>query len=197
MENFRDSQEWILYEYVNVEEGHKFLDDYSIQQGEHSIISFNCIVRRKSTYFNWNAFFLIFLITGLGFSIFGIPYTDVGYRVDGTIGLILTSVSFKWLVNNTLPSIDYLTFADLYSIFGIVFLTVLTSWHSIIGYFHKEWNGILVDLSALCTLFGIFVAIHLIFIISYYYLIHKPLKEYERLETEFKRQHVNSRSINI
>ncbi len=47
VENFRDSQEWILYNYVGVEDNYKINSKYSDDDSEHSAIKFFCVVARK------------------------------------------------------------------------------------------------------------------------------------------------------
>ena len=94
-QGFRDGQEWYLYDYVGVKEDQKIQPAYSTDEEEHSKIVFFTAAARRPTYFYWNAFFMIFLITCLSFNVFSVPYTAVGQRLQPTVTLVLTSVSFK------------------------------------------------------------------------------------------------------
>ena len=60
---------------------------------------------RKSGYYIFNAFFLIFLITVLSLVIFSIDCKLVQNRIQTTCTLLLTSVTFKWTVNRYLPCV--------------------------------------------------------------------------------------------
>lgn len=188
-ENFRDSQEWKLYEFVKEDEKEMVSNAYNFDSNEHSTINFFCIVKRKSGYFYFNAFFLIFLITAIGFNTFSIPYTTIGARLQPTVTLMLTSVSFKWVINRSLPPIAYLTTLDVYSIFGIVFLSMLACWHGIIGFYYslfgdktiQQWcdTGILIFFAL------VFILSHIVFIILHYIRHYLPIFQHKKCEKEF------------
>ncbi|CAF1110731.1 unnamed protein product [Adineta steineri] len=71
----------------------------------------------------WNAYFLIFLITSAALSTFSIPPSNSHGRLQITCTLLLTSVTFRWVVNKSLPTISYLTALDIYAIASIVALS--------------------------------------------------------------------------
>ena len=52
---------------------------------------------------NRNAYFLIFLITSAALSTFAIPPSNSHGRLQITCTLLLTSVTFRWVVNKSLP----------------------------------------------------------------------------------------------
>lgn len=109
-EGFRDIQEWYLYNLVGCEENQISQSGYSADNEEHSKIVFFAAVARRPTYFYWNAFFMIFIINTLSFNMFSIPFTSVGQRLQTTVTLILTLVSFKWVINRNLPPIGKLKY---------------------------------------------------------------------------------------
>ncbi len=76
---------------------------------------------------------LIFLITTLGFVPFAFEPNGPQFRCQVTGLLILTSVNFRWLVTQRLPSVPYLTQLDKYSIGLLFHLVIFCIWHSIIG----------------------------------------------------------------
>lgn len=55
----------------------------------------------------------------------------VNDSITGT--LILTSVTFKWITNRSLPAVSYMTSLDKYSLTCILFLVISLMWHSSIG----------------------------------------------------------------
>ena len=76
---------------------------------------------RQSTYFYWNGYCLIFLITVVSFCIFGIPpqlvvsceigcvyifrFSLAANRIQIACTLLLTSITFRWTVNRSLVSV--------------------------------------------------------------------------------------------
>ena len=92
---------------------------------------------RHSGFYVFNAFFLIFLITASTLSGFSIDVKSPQSRLQITYTILLASISFKWVINRTLPPVSYLTFLDTYSIICIVFINVLAGYHAVISRFHS------------------------------------------------------------
>ncbi len=61
------------------------------------IATFYC--SRKSGFYLFSAFFLIFLITALSLTVFSIPKSLPANRLPTTYTILLSSISFKWVVN--------------------------------------------------------------------------------------------------
>jgi hypothetical protein len=76
---------------------------------------------------------LIFLVSVLGFVPFSFAYDLPHFRIQTTCLLILSSVNFRWIVTQKLPTVSYLTTLDKYAIGALVFLALLCCWHGIIG----------------------------------------------------------------
>jgi len=100
---------------------------------QHPKIVASCYCSRRPGYYIFNAYFLIFLITVSGLTIFSIDCRLPGNRLQTTYTLLLTSVSFKWVINRSLPTVSYLTSLDQYAIVSISFLCLNCFWHSIVG----------------------------------------------------------------
>lgn len=191
-ENFRDSQEWYLYNYVGVDENERLESKYSLSEGEFSKITFYCAVARKYNYFFWNAFYLIFLISVSSFAAFSISYLTVNSRLQFNTTLLLTSVSFKWVINRSLPAIAYLTTQDIYSVFTISFLALLSVFHSIINHFSVDNT---LDTTVLIVSASFFTITHILFIL---WLIIWPFgirRYYSKLESDYQKELQNNRSI--
>ncbi len=82
-----------------------------------------------------SAVILILLITTLAFATFAIGLTGPQNRVTIVGILLLTSINFRWVITQRLPSVSYLTLLDKYSIGCIMLLASLFSWDAIIGSF--------------------------------------------------------------
>lgn len=76
---------------------------------------------------------LIFLITILGFVPFAFDSDKPQFRCQVTGLLLLTSVNFRWVITQRLPSVPYLTSLDKYAIGSLLYLVLFCVWHSIIG----------------------------------------------------------------
>ncbi len=76
---------------------------------------------------------LIFLISALGFVPFSFSYRHPHFRIQINCLLILSSVNFRWIVTQKLPTVSYLTVLDKYAIGALVFLVSLCVWHAMIG----------------------------------------------------------------
>ena len=80
-----------------------------------------------------SAYMLIFLITVLGFVPFAFDVSGPQFRCQVTGLLLLTSVNFRWIVTQRLPSVPYLTSLDKYAIGSLFSLVLFCVWHSLIA----------------------------------------------------------------
>lgn len=86
---------------------------------------------RKCGFYLLNAFLMNFLITLISLTNFSIDLERSQNRLSGTFTLILTSISFKWVTNRSLPTISYMTSLDKYQIWSILFMCLECLWHSL------------------------------------------------------------------
>ncbi len=102
---------------------------------------------RKSAYYYWNAFLLIFLITSVVFTTFSIDVEQPFYRLPTAATLLLTSVTFRWMYScRCLPTVDYLTSLDKYSLISIIFIYLCCIWHGGVSHMLIYFGYKLVDL---------------------------------------------------
>ncbi|CAM4756415.1 unnamed protein product [Rotaria magnacalcarata] len=150
---------------------------------KRSVLTVTCHAARRSHYFYWNGYCLILLITMVSFCIFSIPPHFTGNRIQIVCTLLLTSITFRWTVNRSLPTISYLTTMDKYAIVCMFNLVAHSIWHAAIGFLiftnttspaiiSTSWFAKL-DQTAFCFAIGAFVILHFIFII---WLLLVPLK---------------------
>ncbi|CAF0809229.1 unnamed protein product [Adineta steineri] len=196
-EAFFDQQEWSLYEHVAAEiretkEEYSFDGDQNegLEQKRHPVLAIACRAARRPGYYYWNAFFLILLITMLAFCIFSISPDLPQNRLQITCTLLLTSVTFRWVVNRSLPPVSYLTTLDIYAIISIVILVVLCVWHSIIAsviflnplsvkILQPSNYYVIIDRYVFIGLFVMYIAIHIALIL---WLISGPYKRRRAME---------------
>ena len=101
---FADSQEWKLYEMV---ESREFFRKSVFSNETFSALDLTINAARRPSFYFWNAFFLIFLITLSSLSVFSIRCHMNHSRIQTTSTLLLTLVTFKWIITNrSLPTVS-------------------------------------------------------------------------------------------
>ncbi|VDP66146.1 unnamed protein product [Echinostoma caproni] len=73
-----------------------------------------------------------FFITGLSFATFAVPPERPENRLQLSFTLFLTSVAFKFVINQSLPKISYLTYMDKYVLMSLAILCVVSIWHAMV-----------------------------------------------------------------
>lgn len=162
--DFQQQQEWNLYPFI--EQSEKVVHDVW-NNNDRPCITFSSTISRRPGYFLYNAYMLIFLISVLGFVPFSFSYTFPHFRIQTTCLLILSSINFRWIVTQKLPTVSYLTTLDKYAIGALVFLVSLCAWHAIIGSNIIPNNLAVkpsqIDNIALCSIASLYVMFHIIY----------------------------------
>ena len=128
--DFQQQQEWNLYPHIETSE--KNIYDIWKKQ-ERPSFTVSSTISRRPGYFIYNAYMLIFLISALGFVPFSFNHSLPHFRIQTTCLLILSSINFRWIVTQKLPTVSYLTTLDKYAIVALIFLVSLCAWHAVIG----------------------------------------------------------------
>ena len=151
----------------------------------HSVkIVATCYSARRPGYYIFNAYFLIMLITTSSLTIFSINPKLPQNRLQTSYTLLLTSVSFKWVINRYLPTISYLTSLDKYAIISIGYLCMLCIWHAVVGSFWTAQYALWLDLWLLVTFSVILIGIN-IWVIVWFIWAYRRVKLLQSEETEF------------
>ncbi|CAF1375144.1 unnamed protein product [Adineta steineri] len=180
---FIDQQEWRLHEHV--ETSTKLLSSpFTPSQNQHPAFSATCRAARRPGYFYWNVYFLIFFITVMAFTTFSVTYNLPQNRLQLSFTLLLTAVTFKWVVVRCLPTISYLTTLDKYVLLSMVMLCVVCGWHAIIAIcptnVAPRWDNI-----AFITLAVIYTLFHLIFFFWMYFVTYRRRRIMKRKDREY------------
>ncbi|CAF0996895.1 unnamed protein product [Adineta steineri] len=212
-EAFVDQQEWSLYEHIDTEqryinefifridhddddEDYQQINDKNKEDRKRSVVTVTCHVARQSQYFFWNGFCLIFLITLVSFCAFGLPLQSIVNRLQVAATLLLTSISFRWTVNKSLPTISYLTTLDKYGILCIFNLVMHAIWHSIIAViiyeqtpdFRVPKNSWIehLDRGAFGVFFGLFVVLHIAMILWLFLVPYRHRKQMRQKDEQYR-----------
>lgn len=194
---FIEQQKWKLYRLVKISEQASYDSGStaSLNEVSYDLISSKnpfknpklvatCYCSRKPGYYIFNAYFLIFLITVSALTIFSVDCKLPQNRLQTTYTLLLTSVSFKWVINRSLPTISYLTSLDKYAIICIFFVCLLCVWHAIVGAFWAAAEAREYDKWLLLAFSVIFILIHVGFIV-WYLVAYKEIRDLKRKEKLF------------
>lgn len=125
-------------------------------------------VSRFPEYWLYNAALLILVITVLALGTFAIYVKYPHFRLQTTYTLLLTSISFKWVINRAMPPIFYMTSLDAYHIVCIILIACVGIWHSLVGSFWSLERAEELDTAAVITFGCIFIVINSVFMIWLY-----------------------------
>jgi len=184
-QTFIDMQEWSLHEHVEttrkvttqglgitMDEKDQSIrtskaSDYSSSRYKHPTFTVTCRAARRPGYFYWNVFFLMFFITLMAFATYSVHPSLPQNRLQLSFTLLLTAVTFKWVVNRCLPTISYLTSLDKYVLGSMVMLCLVCAWHALVSALpadkRKYWDNV-----ALVAAVLLYIAFHGVFVLWMY-----------------------------
>ena len=163
--SFLDHQEWHLYKHVKVKE---FLRDSVFTSVTFPAVDLTICVARRPTFYYLNAFFLIFLITISSLAVFSVNCNLPQNRLQTSCTLLLTSATFKWVTNRSLPTVSYMTLLDKYSLGCIILVCMQCIWLGVIGFLNQtEIKFAKYDLLAFLTMCTLFCLLNFSFIIIF------------------------------
>ena len=140
---------------------------------------------RKAGFFILNAFFIIFLISVLAFTLFAYHCkAQFSRRLDGTFNLLMTLITYKFVLNNFIPNVSYLTKLDYYIITSMLFIVATCVWHTLVGRFWEAESAERADQWALLALAVAFATYQLFFLVRFA-LVHWRIYRIAQLEQLF------------
>ncbi|KAK2152898.1 hypothetical protein LSH36_315g03080, partial [Paralvinella palmiformis] len=109
VQSFVDEQEWKLHSHVETWK-RVTTKIYQNSKFKHPAISSSCRASRRPGFFIWNIFLVMLFICSLCFTTFTVDLTLPQNRLQLSFILLLTTITFKFVVSQTLPRISYLTY---------------------------------------------------------------------------------------
>ena len=91
-----------------------------------SVFTFSFSIRRKYSFFISNVVLLLALISSLALCPFCVPQAEIGDRLSIISTLLLTAVTFKFVVSQSLPRVSYQTLLDQYVLSCIIYIFAMT-----------------------------------------------------------------------
>jgi hypothetical protein len=97
--------------------------------------AFSCAAKasRRPQFFIWNIILIMSTICSMAFATFSVALNTPHSRLPLTFILLLTTVTFKFVVNKSLPRISYLTYMDKYILAMMVLLNGVCVWHAVVS----------------------------------------------------------------
>jgi len=136
------------------------------------------------------------LFTANSLTIFSIDHKTPQSRLQTTYTILVGSISFKWVINRSLPPVSYLTSLDKYAILCIFYVCVLGCWHGIIGTISDYLTGenliIAEKLDSGFFWFAAvaFVVVHLYGFVRYHYST-APIRKLRTQDIQLMREYIH------
>lgn len=198
IETFAKKQEWKIYEFVHFTP--KVLtQEYANNKFKKPGMYVFCSAARKPGFFMWNVIVLMCIISSLALATFAVARSKIENRLQLSIMLVLVTVTFKFVTNQVIPKISYMTHLDRYIIGSTIFLYLIAMWHAGSETLVTD-DDLLSTLDqyafyGFCGLFGLIQIIFTLIVVlsgsTRRYGVNKKLKNYHK-----KRQNI-MRSVEI
>ncbi|XP_063437274.1 gamma-aminobutyric acid receptor subunit beta-1-like isoform X3 [Mytilus trossulus] len=164
---FVDVQEWELKDYV-VTEAKQMTKEFSETKNiSFPLLTVKTLAVRQFGFFVWNILIIMTIISLLSFTTFAVDNTKPQNRLQLGFTLTLTGVTFRFVTNQSLPKISYLTKLDIYILFCMIFNFCISIWHAVITRFKDNSNQDSMDFWA----FIIFIIIYSVFQLIYFMIV--------------------------
>ncbi|KAL4216646.1 hypothetical protein ACF0H5_024369 [Mactra antiquata] len=189
---FSDSQEWELHNFVE-------LESFSISsQFTHARKNFpgilaTCCVSRRAGFFSWNILVVVNLLSIFAFSTFAVKPELTPNRLQLSFILMLSAISFRFVANQNIPKVSYLTLLDRYLLTTLIFVAAVTFWHAVVSRF--QYDTVLqhdVDFWAFVILAVGYFCFQVVFVL---WMIIKKRRKVRQIQTREKKYKYKARGI--
>lgn len=183
-QSFIDEQEFYLYKYIESQKK-ELAKDRADPSLLRSGLLIQCRAARRPAYFIWNSFSVTLLICCLSFVTFAVEPALVQNRLQLSFTLVLTAVAFKFVVNQSLPRISYLTYLDRYILATMIVLAVVAFWHGIQVLVPKTYTYAGIDNIVLISIAGLVIIYNIQFVLRIFFVPYRRRRQMKHLEQEY------------
>ena len=179
VQSFVDEQEWSLHKHVTT--WTRVTNDvYQNTKLKHPAIGISCGVSRRSEYFMWNIIIFMIFISSLVFTTWTIDMDKVQNRLQLTFILLLSNITFKFSVSQTLPKVSYLTILDKYIIYSGAQLCLVAVQHAVPSnlFFDNKEEAHRADLIALYCQGAAYIIFNMAFFAHGRYIVFRRKKDF-------------------
>ncbi|XP_070560478.1 neuronal acetylcholine receptor subunit alpha-9-II-like isoform X2 [Ptychodera flava] len=162
IDTFTGAQEWDLHKHVisqAVDEDRELTGSHR----KYPMYHITAHVQRRIGFYLWNVALIMFLIMCMTFASFSVDPFEPADRLSVTLTLLLTSVAFKFVVSQSLPTISYLTILDKYILFCMTFQCIMVVQNATASVYTDVKDAKLFDLICITCLACLVAVAHLSF----------------------------------
>lgn len=164
---FVDVQEWELKDFV-ITEAKQMTKEFSESKNiSFPLLTIKALAVRQFGFFVWNILIIMTIISLLSFTTFAVGNDKPQNRLQLGFTLTLTGVTFRFVTNQSLPKISYLTKLDIYILFCMIFNFCISIWHAVITRFDGNSDQDVMDKWAFFT----FIIIYCVFQVTYFSVV--------------------------
>ncbi|XP_066265838.1 gamma-aminobutyric acid receptor subunit beta-like [Branchiostoma lanceolatum] len=185
-DDFSDADQWKLNEYLECKPGIKG-NKQSKTFGEYPMYYITAHVQRKTAFYMWNTVLILFVIGALSFTVFSIKPEEHKDRLGIIFTLLLTTVAFKLVVSQYLPTVSYLTLLDKYVLGCIIFQCSVAVENTLASVFKDGYSAWVFDSVCAAIFAAVVLLAHLVFGRIIWMKMNKNKRELREIEEKFKR----------
>ncbi|XP_052796254.1 uncharacterized protein LOC128228793 [Mya arenaria] len=183
---FSDSQEWELHNFVELEPL-EISAQYTRDRKNYPGLVTTCCVSRRSGFFAWNVLVIVNLLSIFAFTTFAVDPTLTQNRLQLSFILILAGISFRFVTNQSMPKISYLTHLDRYVLISMMFAGFICFWHAVVSRFKYDVElQNTLDFAAFIVFLIFFFVYNVGFIILMVYQNRRNIQEIRNREKKFE-----------
>ncbi|XP_078621390.1 gamma-aminobutyric acid receptor subunit beta-like isoform X2 [Branchiostoma floridae x Branchiostoma japonicum] len=185
-DDFADADQWQLSDYLECKPDTKS-NGQSKTFGEYPVYNIIAHVQRKTAFYMWNTILILFIIMALSFTAFSIPLEEHKDRLGIIFTLLLTTVAFKLVVSQYLPTVSYLTLLDKYVLGCIIFQCSVAVQNTVASAIRDKNSASLFDSICMATFGAVVILANLLFGIFVWMKMSKNKGKLREIENKFKR----------
>ena len=160
--NFYAKQEWDLKRHI-ITETMTLKPTEGSSGNSYPQYKIRMNVMRQYKFYIYNVSLVMCLITALTFTAFAVKADSPGDRIQITLTLLLTSVAFKYYVQQFVPTVSYLTLLDKYVLSCMIFQFCMALHNAISGVITNAKTLSLFEHISLAVAVLAFIVIHIVF----------------------------------
>ncbi|GFS23764.1 gamma-aminobutyric acid receptor subunit gamma-2 [Elysia marginata] len=163
--SFVDEQEWLIRDLVECVPWNKDSHDLGSILPSGNMLVVRVHATRRGGFFFWNVLVIMCLICSLIFCTFSVTRNHPTNRLQLSFTVVLTTIAFKFVTNQHLPKVSYLTVLDKYILSSIVLMHLVSVWHACICLASDNTTTDTLDIVAFVVFLVGFLLLQLIFLI--------------------------------
>jgi len=145
-------------------------------------MNFRVILQRQGGYYITNIILPISLITYLGFLSFAImadgTRMDTNDRLVTSLTMVLTAVTYKFVVAGEIPQISYLTLLDRYVSFSFISVCLISVENALYPVYSKDFG---LEQAVLWAMFGLYTTINILWALGVWYVLRQRERDNRKL----------------